>query len=85
MMVRGMAGLFLAAMVFLVGFYVLAGAIRPATAPEDWESRRRAMSVALTHGFSYGAAAVVILGMGVRVIGLRRVIRRNPTPSDSTA
>lgn len=72
LMVRGMAGLYVAAMLFLIVFYLFVGAIRPVDAPADWELRRRAMSVGVTHAFSYGVGTLVILGMGVRMLGLRK-------------
>lgn len=72
LMVRGMAGLYVAAMLFLIAFYIFVGAIRPVDAPADWETRRRAMTVGVTHAFSYGVGTLVIVGMGVRVFVLRR-------------
>lgn len=84
LMLRGMAGLWVASMLFLIGFYLFVGAIRPADAPHDWEMRQRAMSVAVTHAFSYGVGTLVILGMGVRVLGLRKHLGRHSPSVDLT-
>lgn len=76
LMVRGMVGLYAAALVFLVAFYLFTGWIQPVDAPTDWETRRRAMTVGMTHAFSYTVGVLVVLGMGVRIAVLRRVMSR---------
>jgi len=84
LMVRGMIGLYVGAMAFLIAFYIFVGAIEPSNAPADWEARRRAMTVGVTHAFSYGVGTLVILGMGMRVLGLRKRLH-NPSPEDPRA
>jgi len=70
-MLRGMGGLYVTAMLVLGLSYIGLGWIGQGHDIPDLEVRRRAMSVGITHMYSYGAGALLILAMGARVLYLR--------------
>jgi hypothetical protein len=70
-MLRGMGGLYVAAMLVLGLSYIGLGWIGQGHDIPDLEVRRRALAVGITHMYSYGAGALLILAMGFRALQLR--------------
>ncbi len=67
-----MGGLWAGAMLVLTGVYALASLAPVAKRGPTFEHDRRLIAVALTHGFSYSASALVVLGLGVWIVIRRR-------------
>lgn len=70
-MLRGMGGLYVTAMLVLGLSYIGLGWIGQGHDIPDLEVRRRALAVGITHMYSYGAGALLILAMGFRTLQLR--------------
>ncbi|MCC7435450.1 MAG: hypothetical protein IT363_12255 [Methanoregulaceae archaeon] len=70
-MLRGLSGLYISAMLVLGLSYIGLGWIGQGHDIPDLEVRRRALAVGITHMYSYSAGALLILAMGVRALQLR--------------
>lgn len=70
-MLRGMGGLLLSAMLVLMVAYLGLGFVGQGHDIEDLETKQRALAVAFTHTYSYSAGTLLVLAMGARALRLR--------------